>query len=88
MDYTWHVQLRLFLAAIYQIGGGISPKEVRKLQIQLRERLQNIWDATDPKLWPLVFDDFRQSVIEQFLQRLEKEDPRLRRAEVLKRCHL
>ena len=39
---------KLFTAAIYQVG--ISPKEARGLQIQLRERLQKIWDATDPGL--------------------------------------
>jgi len=68
----------LFTRAIYQVG-GISPKEVRELQIQLRERLQKIWNATEPKPFPLVFEDFRQSVIEQFLDRLRKQDPRSRR---------
>jgi hypothetical protein len=68
---------KLFTAAIYQVG--ISPKEARGLQIQLREGLQKIWDTTDPKPFPLVFDDFRQGVMEQFLDRLSKRDPDYRR---------
>ena len=67
----------LYNAAINQIG--ITPREARMLQIQWRERLQEIWNATDPKPFPMVFDDFRQSVIEQFLDRLQKQDPRFHR---------
>jgi hypothetical protein len=58
---------------------GITPKEARKLITELRVRLGNIWDAIESKPWPLVLDDFRRAVIEQFLDRLRKEDPRFRR---------
>jgi hypothetical protein len=59
---------------------GITPKEERKLITELRVRLGNIWDATEPKPFPMVFNDFRRDVIEQFLDRLRKEDPRYRRS--------
>ena len=58
---------------------GITPKEARNLLNEIRARLQKIWDATEPKPFPMVFEDFRRSVIEQFLDRLRKEDPRYRR---------
>jgi hypothetical protein len=41
----------LFVAGTYQVG--ISPRETRKLKIQLIERLQKIWDATNPKPFPV-----------------------------------
>jgi hypothetical protein len=68
---------RLFTAAIYQVGS--TPKEARNFQMQLRQRLQEIWDTTDPKPFPATFNDFRRSVVEEFLDRLRKEDPRFRR---------
>jgi hypothetical protein len=61
---------------------GITPKESRRLITELRARLGNIWDAIDPKPlqpFPMVFEDFRRSVVDQFSDRLRKEDPRFRR---------
>ena len=71
---------RLFTAANYQLG--ITPKDAQKLQARLRQRLQEIWDATNPKPFPVTFHDFRRAVVEQFLDRLRKEDPRFRRPRI------
>jgi hypothetical protein len=65
---------QLYMVAFNQVG--LTPKEARNFQIQLREELQKIWDAIDPKPMPLTFEDFRQSMREQFLQRLRRADPR------------
>jgi hypothetical protein len=58
---------------------GLARTKREGLQTRLRERLQKIWDAADPKPFPLVFDDFRQGVMEQFLDKLSKQDPDYRR---------
>jgi hypothetical protein len=68
---------RLFAAGHQVIGQ--TPKEILDSQRQLRERLQIIWDAIEPKPREIVFADFRRSVVELFLARLKKEDPRFRR---------
>jgi hypothetical protein len=65
---------RLYTTAFNEVG--ISPKETRKFQIQLREELQKIWDAIEPKPMPMNFEDFRQLMREEFLKRLRREDPR------------
>jgi hypothetical protein len=64
---------QLYLAADKHIG--IAPEEVLRLQREFRDRLKKIWDA-EPRPMPYVFDDFRRLVIEQFLDRLRKQDPR------------
>jgi hypothetical protein len=64
---------RLFGAAHYQIG--LSPKEILNFQKQFRDRLRSIRDAIEPKPFPLVFDDFQQAAVQQFLDRLRKQDP-------------
>ena len=68
---------QLFRGALIQ--PGITPTQARQWQKQLRERLQQIWDATDPKPFPAVFDDFRQSFMDDCFDRLRKEDPQYRR---------
>jgi len=68
---------RLYTVAMNQVG-GISLKEVRKGQIELREQLQKIWDR-EPRPIEYVFDDFRRSVMQQFLDRLRSQDPRFGR---------
>ncbi len=67
---------QLFRGALIQ---RITPTQARERQKQLRERLQQIWDATNPKPFPAVFDDFRQSIMDDFYDRLRKEDPLFRR---------
>jgi hypothetical protein len=56
----------------------ITPKETVELQDQLRQRLREIWDRETRPI-DLVFDDFRKSMIEKFLDRLRKQDPGFRR---------
>lgn len=68
---------RLFNAGHYVIGP--PPKEILNSQRQLQQRLKNIWDAVDPKPPEMDFADFRRGVVELFLDRLRKEDPRFRR---------
>lgn len=65
---------RLYRAAFNQ--PGVSPRQAQKFQIQLREELQKIWDAIDPKPMPLTFEDFRILMKEEFLKRQEREDRR------------
>ena len=67
---------QLYSKAINAVG--IMPKEALTLQTKLRERLQTIWNA-EPRPMPLVFDDFRHRVIQEFLDRRRKLDPRFRR---------
>jgi hypothetical protein len=38
--------------------------------------LQQIWDATDPKPFPAVFDDFRRSIMDDFYDRLASSSSR------------
>lgn len=64
----------LYLAAFNQVG--LTPKEARAFEIQLRDELQKLWDAFDPKPMPLTGDDFRRLMTKQFLDRSRKADPR------------
>jgi hypothetical protein len=57
---------------------GVSPKEVPGLKRELRDRLRKIWDA-EPRPISLIFDDFWRDVMDQFLDRLRKQDPQFRR---------
>jgi hypothetical protein len=59
---------------------GITPREARKLLVELRERLQKIRNI-EPRPMPLVFDDFRRAVMDLFLERLRKEDQTLMSAD-------
>jgi hypothetical protein len=68
---------QLYSKAINAVG--ITPKEARTLQTELRERLQTIWNA-EPRPMPLVFDDFRRVIghSNYLLESLspEKADPK------------
>jgi hypothetical protein len=68
---------QLFREALVQ--PRITPTQARAWQKQLRERLQQFWDAIDPKPFPVVFDDFRRSIMDDFYDRLRKEDSSFRR---------
>jgi hypothetical protein len=64
---------QLYCAAHTQVG--VTPKEARAFQLELSRRLHEIWDAIDPKPMPLTFNDFRRGLIEEFLERLRKQNP-------------
>jgi len=68
---------RLFAAGHYLIGH--PPKEIIVSQKQFRSRLQGIWDAIEPEPTEFTFDDLRHSLVQRFLDRIKKEDPRFRR---------
>jgi hypothetical protein len=70
---------QLFRGALIQ---RMTPSQAREHQKQLRQRLQKLWDATEPKPFPAVFDDFRRSIMDDFFDRLRKEDPQFRRPKV------
>jgi hypothetical protein len=67
----------LFKSSITQVG--ITPKEASIFQRQLRDRLQQIWNAIDPKPIEMNFDDFRKSILQRFFDRLDKENPQRHR---------
>jgi hypothetical protein len=65
---------RLYRKAFTQ--SGVSPKNAATLQIELREQLQALWNATDPKPINMNFEDFRRAMMQRFLDRSGSEDPR------------
>jgi hypothetical protein len=57
---------------------GLSSEEEEARQIHLDRRLLEIYSA-DPLPFPQTFIDFRRFIIDRFLERFKKEDPRYRR---------
>ncbi len=69
------------LLDLYVLGHrsrGAEPGEARAARGRLDRRLVDIYSA-NPLPFPQTYDDFRHFVVDRFLDRLKKEDPRFRR---------
>jgi hypothetical protein len=67
---------RLYVEAHNRTGVDFTEEE--RLQTELTKRLMEIYSA-NPWPFPRTYDDFRQAMIDLFIERNQKEDPRYRR---------
>jgi hypothetical protein len=70
------------LFALYRVSEterGLNAGQILELKSQFRQRLADIWNAIEPKPFPVTFDDFRRALLQEFRDRMRKDDPRFRR---------
>ncbi len=70
------------LFALYRVSEterGLKAGQILELKSQFRKRLTDIWNAIEPKPFMVTFEDFRRALVQEFRDRMRKDDPRFRR---------